>query len=335
MRFWYSRNPLALALLPLAGLFAGVVALRRWLYRRDWLHRERLPVPVLVVGNISVGGSGKTPLVIHLVRLLREAGYRPGVVSRGYGGRGGERPARVTPESDPDRVGDEPVLIAIRAACPVVVDPDRPRGARELVRAGCDVIIADDGLQHYRLQRDLEIAVLDARRDGARRGFGNGWLLPAGPLREPRARLREVDLVVEHGVAAPALGCYTMHLQPGPAWNLRDPDRHQPLERWRGATVHAVAGIGDPQRFFAMLEHFGIETIRHPFPDHHRFRPGELVFDDELTVLMTEKDAVKCRILATARHWAVPVDAALDAGFDAAVLARLAPGRVGDRPRTF
>jgi tetraacyldisaccharide 4'-kinase len=315
--FWYSRNPFALALLPLAGLFGCVVALRRRLYRDGWLPHVRLPVPVLVVGNISVGGSGKTPLVIHLVQLLRNAGYRPGVVSRGYGGRGVHRPERVMPDSDADRVGDEPVLIAIRAGCPMVVDPDRPRAARELLQLGCDVVVSDDGLQHYRLERDLEIAVIDGRR-----GVGNGWLLPAGPLREPISRLSEVALVVGNGAAAP--GQFLMRLQAGPAWNLRDSVRCQPLEHWRGRKVHAVAGIGDPQRFFAMLDTLGIEAIAHPFPDHHRFRVSDLAFDDELTVLMTEKDAIKCRDLATERHWAVPVDAELDSDFDACVLARLA-----------
>ncbi len=316
MWFWYSRNPLALLLLPLAGLFRLLTGLRRTLYRWRWLRSERLPVPVIVVGNLSVGGSGKTPLVIWLAERLRAAGYQPGVVSRGYGGTQRTWPCRVTADSDPALVGDEPVLIAARNGCPVVIDPDRPRGGRALLVLGCTLILADDGLQHYRLRRDLEIAVIDGRR-----GLGNGFSLPAGPLREPPSRLDSIDLIVGNGAAGP--GQHLMRLHPGPVVNLARPRRQRPLDHWRGGRVHAVAGIGDPVRFFDLLREYGIDPIEHPFPDHHRFVPRELGFGDELDILMTEKDGVKCRRWASDKLWAVPVEATLADGFFEALRARL------------
>lgn len=317
MAFWYSRSALALALWPLSQLFWGIVVLRRRLYRLGWLSSRSLPVPVIVVGNISVGGSGKTPLVIWLVERLRAAGYRPGVVSRGYGGRSRTWPRRVTASGDPAELGDEPVLIAVRSSCPVVVDPDRPRGAGELLDAGCDLILADDGLQHYALERALEIAVVDGRR-----GFGNGFCLPAGPLREPVGRLAEVDFVVVNGRVTD--GGYAMRLVGDRAVNLVDPAESRPLTDWRGRRVHALAGIGDPQRFFDALRGFGIEVTAHPFADHHRFRPDELAFGDGQALLMTEKDAVKCRPWACNHHWYVPVTAEPEPAFEPALLARLA-----------
>jgi tetraacyldisaccharide 4'-kinase len=299
-----------LPVLPLAALFWLVSTLRRLAYRRGVLASARLPVPVVVVGNLTVGGAGKTPLVIWLARHLGDRGIRVGVLSRGYGGDTRAFPVEVTATTDPGLVGDEPVLIALRAGCPVVVDPDRGRGARWLLeRQPCDLLVADDGLQHYRLARDLEIVVVDGERR-----FGNGLLLPAGPLREGRGRLRTVDLVVVNG-GVPQPGEHAMALRAREAWALAQPENRRSLEAWRGQRVHAVAGIGNPERFFRMLEGLGLAVDALPFPDHHAFRAADIDPPGGRPVLMTEKDAVKCRAFAGPRHWVVPVDAEPDPGF--------------------
>lgn len=315
-RIWYGGSALAWPLLPLAALFWLVVTLRRTAYRRGLLASHRLPAPVLVVGNLTVGGTGKTPLVIWLALHLAARGRRPGVVSRGYGAQVAG-PTLVDPDTDPLLAGDEPVLVARRAGCPVVVDRDRVRGGRWLIeQAGCDVLIADDGLQHYRLERDLELCVID----GARR-FGNGFLLPAGPLREGRARLRTVDLVVTNGTPMP--GEHAMALVPGEAYALADPRQREPLAAWRGRAVVAVAGIGNPARFFRMLEEAGMAVEGRPFPDHHPFAPADIAPpEDGRPVLMTEKDAVKCSRFACPTHWVVPIEAAPDPSFVARLDAR-------------
>lgn len=307
-RRWYGTAKSPWILRPLAALFGLVARLRRRRQQRR-AREQRLPVPVVVVGNIAVGGTGKTPFVIWLVERLREWGWRPGVVSRGYGGRARAWPQRVQPESDPAQVGDEPVLIATRAGCPVVVGPDRVAAARELLAAGgVDIVVSDDGLQHYRLWRDLEIVVVDATR-----GLGNGRLLPAGPLREPASRLAEVALVVANGSGwtAPAGRPLAMRLAADEARRL-DGSGARPLAAFAGQTVHAVAGIGNPARFFAMLSQQNIGLVVHPFPDHHAFTRADLEFGDELPVLMTEKDAVKCRAFAGPAHWVVPVAARIE-----------------------
>lgn len=317
-RIWYGRRrALAWPLLPLAALFWLASSLRRHAYRRGLLPSERLPVPVIVVGNLTVGGTGKTPLVIWLARHLAARGWRPGVVSRGYGARV-VASTPVGPGTDPGRAGDEPVLIAQRAGCPVVVDRDRVRGARWLLEeARCDVVIADDGLQHYRLARDVEIVVVD----GARR-FGNGFLLPAGPLREGRARLAAADLVIANGV--PAVGEHSMAVVPGEAYALADGTRRQPLAAWEGRPVVAVAGIGHPERFFRMLEDAGLRVEGRPFADHHRYAAADVAPPrDGRPLLVTEKDAVKCRAFAGPAHWVVPVEAVPDPAFVARLDARL------------
>jgi tetraacyldisaccharide 4'-kinase len=311
---WYGKGRSPWWTAPLAALYGGVVRLRRRLYRLGWLSGVRLPVPVLVVGNISVGGTGKTPLTIALAEALRARGFRPGVVSRGYGGT--ERgPALLGETPDPAHFGDEPCLIRA-AGTPVAVGRDRPAAARLLIDAGCDAIIADDGLQHYRLQRDIEMCVID----GARR-FGNARLLPAGPLREPLVRLAGVDFRICNGVGAEA-GEVPMRLEGGMARSLVDGSM-QPLEAFRGKAVHAVAGIGHPARFFESLRAHGIEVMPHPFPDHHAYAPGDLAFADGAPVLMTEKDAVKCMAFAPRQAWAVPVRAVLPESFFDAVAAKL------------
>lgn len=303
---WYRTTPLTLLLLPLSWLFCAVALARRWAYRSGLLKTVRLPVPVIVVGNISVGGTGKTPMVAWLVALLRKAGYRPGIISRGYGGGADHWPQPVRADSDPSQVGDEAVLLARRCRCPMAVGPDRPAAARALLQdADCDIIISDDGLQHYRLERDVEIAVVD----GVRR-FGNGHCLPAGPLREPVRRLRSVDVVIANGSAGARE--YAMELRPASLCNLLHDEQTRPLQQFAGQSVHAVAGIGNPRRFFELLTRHGLAVIEHPFADHHPFCAGDLDFGDELPVLMTEKDAVKCQAFAKAHHWCLPVDAQLD-----------------------
>lgn len=293
----------------MAAIFGQVARLRR---RRQQARArlERPAAPVIVVGNIAVGGTGKTPFVIWLVERLREWGWKPGVVSRGYGGNSNTWPRRVDAASDPAEVGDEPVLIATRARCPVVVGPDRRAAAQLLLADGAaDIVVSDDGLQHYRLWRDLEIVVVDASR-----GLGNGQLLPAGPLREPAARLGEVGLVVANGTGwtAPAGRQITMRLYATAAHALQG-DAVRPIAAFAGQTVHAVAGIGNPARFFSMLSQQGIQLVMHPFPDHHPFQAADLDFGDGLPVLMTEKDAVKCRAFGDGSRWVVPVEAGIGA----------------------
>ncbi|HRY14875.1 MAG TPA: tetraacyldisaccharide 4'-kinase [Candidatus Competibacteraceae bacterium] len=302
---------------PLSLLFSVMVRVRRWLYAWGILKSAAMAAPVIIVGNISVGGTGKTPLVAHLVEVLRKAGYKPGVVSRGYGGQSRQWPRHVTADSNPREVGDEPVLLAQRCHCPVVVGPDRVTAARTLIATyQCNVVISDDGLQHYQLHRDIEIVVID----GARR-LGNGACLPAGPLREPPSRLRTVDFIIGNGAASD--GEYLMSLRGETALNLRDPYITVALPGFRGSVVHGVAGIGNPKRFFNYLRHAHLRLIEHPFPDHHLFRPENLRFAEDFPVLMTEKDAIKCRSFASEDWWYVPVSAQLDPEFEERLLKRL------------
>ncbi|MCV2219078.1 tetraacyldisaccharide 4'-kinase [Thauera sp. Sel9] len=322
--FWRRRDLPARLLQPLSWLF-GALARRR----RRTTRPERLPVPVIVVGNIAVGGSGKTPVVQWLVARLSAAGRRPGIVSRGHGGRI-EGVAAVPADGDPAVYGDEPVLLAASCACPLVVGRDRPAAARELLRLHpeCDVIVADDGMQHYRLGRDVEIAVVDPAT------LGNGLLLPAGPLREPVGRLAEVDVVIAHGTLPPALVAalggvpiFPMQLRGGALRALGAPQRTLELEALRGRRVHAVAGIGRPQRFFEQLETAGLVVLRHPFPDHHAFTPPDLAFAETLPILMTAKDAVKCRAFAPDDCWEFPVEAQIGSGAAERILEKLEHGR--------
>ena len=305
---WYGRPGILWLLLPLEGLFRAVAALRRRL-----IEPQRLPVPVIVVGNLAVGGSGKTPMVLALVEHLRQRGYRPGVVSRGYGGKAASYPLFVRADTSPRDAGDEPCLIARRSGVPVAVAPDRPAAAELLIaQAGCDILISDDGLQHYRLARDIEIVLVDAAR-----GFGNGHCLPVGPLREPRSRLQAVSLCVSNGEIAADLPevSHSMQLSGQVLVNLNDGQRCGVAE-WAGSQrIHAVAGIGHPPRFFASLRALGFEPIEHAFGDHHAFQPDDLQFGDDLPVVMTEKDAVKCAAFCPDNSWMLPVDAQLSDDF--------------------
>ncbi len=317
-RYWYAPTPVVVPLLPLAGLYCVAVLVRRALYRHGLRRVHHAAVPVIVVGNLTIGGTGKTPLVIWLAQFLKERGYRPGIVSRGYRGRARHWPQQVRSDSDPAMVGDEPVLIARHCACPLAVGPDRVRAVTELLaHHPCDVVISDDGLQHYRLGRSVEIVVID----GVRR-YGNGFCLPAGPLREPLGRLRSVDLLVVSGLAG--RGEHALRLEGRQAWRVDEPSRRVGLDTLRGGgAVHAVAGIGHPERFFDALRRAGLEVVPHPFPDHHRFRREDLEFGDARPVLMTEKDAVKCERFAAEHWWYVPLQAMPDERFGEAVLERL------------
>jgi tetraacyldisaccharide 4'-kinase len=318
--FWYRLRPAHLVLIPLSLLFGAAVWVRRRLYARGILRSERLAVPVIVVGNISVGGTGKTPLVLWLAELLRSQGWRPGIVTRGYGGT--QRVQEVTPVCDPAGPGDEPVLLALRSGGPVFAGRRRPAAARALLAAHpeCNVLIADDGLQHYALARDIEIAVVDGERR-----FGNGWLLPAGPLREPVRRLEEVDAVVVNGGGVPKLRAaqHGMTLHGASLVNVSDPRRAVTPAAFADRPVHALAGIGDPQRFFEHLRRLGLTVRPHPFPDHHAFTPDDLAFARDMPVVMTEKDAVKCRAFARETWWCLPVAAQVDPALAALVLDKL------------
>ena len=307
---WYRGSP-PWWLAPLSFLYGAVMGLRGFLYRIGLRHRTRLPVPVVVIGNLTVGGTGKTPLVAWLATHLAACGLRVAIVSRGYGGRA-KGVTRVTIHSRPSEVGDEPLLLARRAQATVFVGKDRVAAAKQAVADGADIVLSDDGLQHLRLMRDCEIVVIDGQR-----GFGNGCLLPRGPLRESPGRLRRVNAVVVNGalkngftlprfVTGTAFG---MKMSPGDARPVTGGASLRALSSFRGSGVHAVAAIGNPQRFFDMLRESGLNLYEHPMPDHHPFKSGDLNFGDDLPVLMTEKDAVKCAAFADARCWYVPVTA--------------------------
>jgi tetraacyldisaccharide 4'-kinase len=301
-QFWLRTGFPGVLLAPFGWLMHAIATLRRRLYLHGVLRSQKLPVPVIVVGNIFVGGTGKTPLVAWLCAQLQAMGHSPGIVLRGYGGRSPDWPQRVYPESDPVMLGDEAVLLAQQTGVPVAAGPVRTEAAKLLVGAGCDVIISDDGLQHYALARDIEIAVIDAAR-----GLGNGRCLPAGPLREPPGRLKAVDLVIANGKGSP-LTPHRFELVAQPLQPLAHTSAAPPTD----GPVHAIAGIGNPQRFFDELRRQGFQPIEHAFPDHHRFQPGELKFADELPILMTSKDAVKAAAFADGNYWMLPVRAEPD-----------------------
>ncbi len=334
------RGPLAVALLPLAWLFAAVATARRLAYRAGILRPAGVRVPVAVVGNITVGGTGKTPLVLWLAQALHDRGCRPGIVSRGYGVRAAD-PRPVRPEDTPLLVGDEPLLLARRSRCPVWIGRDRVAAARALLETHpeCDVLISDDGLQHYRLRRDVEIAVIDDR------GAGNGWHLPAGPLREPMARLASVDAVVINGDRIPAgldptptVPVYSMRLVGERFRRLGDPTQTCGAEAFAGMRLHALAGIGNPQRFFDHLASLGLRFSPHAFPDHHAYTRADLAFPEADALLMTEKDGVKCAAFAPPITWVLPIDARIApvGGSDSARcsggLVELVLGKIDGRP---
>ena len=297
---WYSRKSFGWVLLfPLSALYSLLTWLNRAAWRSGLRKKERVAVPVIVVGNITAGGTGKTPLAMWLVRCLEDLGRKPGVFSRGYGGSAGKGPVEVKRGMDPAVCGDEPLMMAQRLHCPVVIGADRIASARYLAALGCDVLIADDGLQHYRLNRDFEFLVVDGER-----GFGNRSRLPAGPLRESGSRVETVDCVVLNGpgdAASEFQHAMNMTLE-GDVLHRLDESATKRAAAMNGL-VHAVAGIGNPERFFRRLEDLGLTILRHPFADHHRYRQQDLEFPDQLPIVMTEKDAVKCRQLDLTNAW--------------------------------
>ncbi|MCF6323723.1 MAG: tetraacyldisaccharide 4'-kinase [Gammaproteobacteria bacterium] len=304
-QIWYNGGIGVIPLLPLSWLFRCLVMVRRWLYQHNWLVVNHFSAPLIVVGNITVGGTGKTPFVIWLANFLRNKGYKPGIVSRGYGGAATEWPQSVTATSSPVLVGDEAVLLARRCGCPMVISPKRSDAVNMLLNEfDCNIVIADDGLQHYAMGRDIEIVILD----GLRR-FGNGQMLPAGPLREPVSRLKRVDLCIVNG--EPHLsGEYRMTLVQSSLYNLQAAETRESLSLFKGKRVHAVAGIGNPERFFNLLRDAEINVIPHPFPDHHVYCADDLDFEDDAAVVMTEKDAVKCASFEKQNRWVLSIDMA-------------------------
>jgi tetraacyldisaccharide 4'-kinase len=326
-RIWQRRGPAAWLLLPLSLLFGLLAGVRRWLYRAGWLKAARLPVPVLVVGNIFVGGTGKTPLTIWLAQQLRNAGYRPGVLSRGYGAHV-DLPRLVTADSLPEEVGDEPLLIASHANCPMAVGRNRAAAGAALLRAHPEVnlLLLDDGLQHYALARDLEIMLFDGR------GAGNGWMLPAGPLREPLSRRRDFTVVNGTG-SAPGMAqdAFRMGLSGDQAVQLARPGNRIGLAelaaRRPAPRIVAAAGIGNPERFFGMLEAAGLRFSRLPLPDHYAFHDNPFAGLDADVILITEKDAVKCRHSEPLRNdprlWFVPVEAVIDVALADTIVEKL------------
>ena len=298
--YWYSQNIIAWLLLPLSFVFCILSFFRRVLFKLNILKSYQAPVPVFIIGNISVGGTGKTPLIIELVKQLQQKGFKPAVISRGYGSQADSYPYQVTQHSRASEAGDEPLLIFRRTQCPLVIGADRRADIEYLLQHNdCDIILSDDGLQHYALRRDVEIAVVDSSRY-----LGNGFCLPAGPLRERAARLRSVDMVLYNG----GQQATNMQIKAAAPQALFSHDSTTGLSPQK---IHAVAGIGNPQRFFDLLSSLGYEIIPHIFSDHYQYQETDLLFDDNLNVLMTEKDAVKCLAFNLPRHWFLPIEVKL------------------------
>lgn len=315
---WLTFTHWHFLLLPVSWLFLITIVLRKFLYKKGFLPSVRLDVPVVVVGNINVGGAGKTPLVIWLVEQLKLSGYKPGVISRGYGSNL-VGVAQVFKDSQPSAVGDEPVLIAMRTASPVFVGAVRVAAAQALLIAHpeCDIIISDDGLQHYALQRDLELVVFDSVKR-----FGNGALLPAGPLREPMSRLSEVDILVENGVSTDisrrmiqrlaGSSPIEMRLKADTFYNLNDRQLKMEPSAFAGQSITAIAGIGNPERFFDQLSQMGLHFKAKAYNDHYQYSNKDFENIDTDIVLMTEKDAVKCTSFGRPNFWVLPVKADID-----------------------
>ncbi|WP_027960941.1 tetraacyldisaccharide 4'-kinase [Halomonas halodenitrificans] len=316
----YRGDSWLVLLRPLEALYRWAVRRRVAAYASGRRVAWRAPVPVIVVGNLTLGGTGKSPLVAWLVEHLAGAGRRPGILSRGYGGKGADHPLLVAPTTPAAVCGDEPRMLADQTGVPVVVDPDRPRGARRLLESGCDILVCDDGLQHLPMARDLELVVVDGAR-----GFGNGRCLPAGPLRDPLSRLKSVDAMLVNGEARVRLPAEARQMTLVPsAWRrLADGKRYPAASPPFAGPVHAVAGIGRPERFFDTLRGLGIEVVPHPFGDHHAFHAEELRFDDGHPLVMTAKDAVKCRGLVPDDSWVLEVEASPEPGFVAWLDGRL------------
>jgi tetraacyldisaccharide 4'-kinase len=317
MLIFWKKNVFAYFLWPFSWLYRFLFFVRKQLYRFNIKKIHYFPVPVIVVGNLTVGGSGKTPLVIEIARFLKTQGFKPGVVTRGYGGKAQHYPLQVDEYSRPCEVGDEALLIIRSVDCPVFVDPQRTRAVKKLLaKKNCDVILSDDGLQHFALGRSLEIAVID----GDRR-FGNGFCLPAGPLREPVSRLKSIKLKVTKGHAQE--NEFAMQLIPDYFYQLINPQNKQKAPYFYGKSLHAVAGIGNPEQFFKTLRALGLSFQAHPFPDHHFFKQKEFTFGEEVIIIMTEKDGVKCQGWVDPRLWCLKTKTKVDDRFFSALLMQL------------
>jgi tetraacyldisaccharide 4'-kinase len=317
--FWKNKNPIAYSLWPLSWIYRFIFLIRKCLYDSGFKKKIRFPVPVIVVGNLTVGGTGKTSLIIYLANLLRKNGFNPGIVSRGYHGVARNYPILVTPNSQAQIVGDEPLLIAQKTDCPVVIDPKRTRAARYLLqKTSCDLILSDDGLQHFALERDLEIVVIDGQRL-----FGNGFYIPAGPLREPITRLKSADFVLIQNNSSnnlPALlnkiPYFNFQLKIQSFYQLIDPNNRKDSAYFQGKNLYAVTGIGNPQRYFQSLQAMGLICITHAFVDHYLFKAKDFEkFDKNSFILMTEKDAVKCVALNDERLWVTQTQTICDPKF--------------------
>lgn len=302
---WYTGHPALAMLRPLEALYRRVVERKRARFLSGESASYRAPVPVVVVGNITVGGTGKTPMILWLIEHCRQRGLKVGVVSRGYGAKPPQLPWRVRPEHGAEQAGDEPMLIVQRTGVPLMIDPDRSRAVQALLASEpLDLILCDDGMQHYRLARDLELVLIDSAR-----GLGNGRCLPAGPLREPAERLQDADAVLFNGASEDRADGFGFCLQPTALVNLRSGERRDLALFPAGQRLHAVAGIGNPQRFFNTLLALNWQPIPHPFADHARFSAQSLAFSPPLPLVMTEKDAVKCRDFAADDWWYLAVEA--------------------------
>ena len=308
-KVWYSKNIFSLLLSPLSLIYISIIYLRYTLYQLGLISITKINVPTIVIGNIVAGGTGKTPLVIWLAKHFKDKGFLPGIVSRGYGGTYLSNIELVKPTSNPLLVGDEPVIIARNTNCPVVVAKKRAKGAKELVeKYNCNIILSDDGMQHYSLARDIEIAVIDGQRR-----FGNNYCFPAGPLREPKSRIFKADLIVskynartcEHKMD------YTYHQ----LVSLNELSKTIPISDLHGMTVHAIAGINNPDHFFSYIRSHKLELIIHKLPDHYSYTEDDVKFDDNFPVVMTEKDAVKCLNYSSDKHWYIPISAELSKSF--------------------
>lgn len=318
---WYGDGRGRFLLMPLSYLYSAINTLQR---KTQSKNHTRLACPVIVVGNLTVGGTGKTPLTIHIIKLLQQAGYSPAIITRGYGGKATTWPQSVTVESDPNLVGDEAVLMASSTAVPVYAGANRLASIERLLSThNCDVIVSDDGMQHYKLPRDIQIAVIDGKRQ-----LGNGYCLPAGPLRENKARLNDCDLIVVNGENPQENSfendCFAMNLSGLTLYNLSTLETKS-LDELTGQTVQALTGIGNPQRFYKSLKDAGLKVIENSFPDHYVFEKNDLTFDEASIVIMTEKDAVKCKSLIgnDKQYWCLPVTARLPNEFNIALLTKL------------
>lgn len=319
-RFWYQKRSFyAYLLSPFSLLYRLVIWCRYQCYRLGLKKGWYFPVPIIIVGNITVGGTGKTPLVIWLANWLKTQGFQPGIVSRGYRSKKNKKPVLVNRNLAIDDVGDEALLLHERTECPVVIARERPKAVKSLIEhSHCNIIISDDGLQHLALARDIEIVVMDGSRQ-----MGNGYCLPAGPLREPINRLNQVDYLVVNNPIEKNME-YFFRTQIKTIYQIKHPDIKVSISEFSGKTVHALAGIGNPNKFFKTLTDQGIEVITHAFPDHHHYQRSDIYFSDQLPILMTEKDAVKCRDWVDERHWCVAIDIDVSVTLLAAIKSQLA-----------